>query len=49
MPVSLKLDKRLNIFGHLFEGYLLFPTVPRNVGSVTSVNEHEHFKDNNFI
>ncbi len=46
MPVSLKLDKHLNIFGHrLLESYLLFPTVPRNVGSVMSVNEHEHFKD----
>ncbi len=46
MPVSLKLDKLLNIFAHyLLEGYLLFPTVPRNVGSVLSVNEHEHFKD----
>ena len=46
MPVSLKLDKHLNILGHyLLEGYLLFPTVPRNVSSVMSVNEHEHFKD----
>ncbi len=46
MPVSLKLDKHLNIFVHyLLEGYLLFPMVPRNVGSVMSVNEHEHLKD----
>ncbi len=46
MPVSLKLDKHLNIFAYyLLEGYLLFPTVPRNAGSVMSVNEHEHFKD----
>ncbi len=46
MPVSLKLDKHLNIFGHyLLEGYLLFSMVPRNVGSVMSVNEHENFKD----
>ncbi len=46
MPVSLKFDKYLNHFGYyLLEGYLLFPTVPRNVGSVMSVNEHEHFKD----
>ena len=46
MPVSLTLDMHLNIFGHyLLEGYLLFPTVPRNVGSAMSVNEHEHFKD----
>ncbi len=46
MPITLKLDKHLNILGHyLLEGYLLFPTVPRNVGSVMSVNEHEHFKD----
>ena len=46
MPISLKLDKHLNNFGYyLFEGYLLFPTVPRNVGSVMSVNENEHFKN----
>ena len=46
MPISLKLDKHLNNFGYyLLEGYLLFPTVPRNAGSVTSVNKHEHFKD----
>ncbi len=46
MPNTLKLNKHLNIFGHyLLEGYLLFPTVPRNVGSVTSVNEHEHVRD----
>ncbi len=46
MPVSLKLDKHLNNFAYyLLEGYLLFPTVPRNVGSVMIVNEHEHFKD----
>ncbi len=46
MPISLKLDKHLNIFGYyLLEGYLLFPTLPRNVGSVMSVNEHEHFKN----
>ena len=46
MPVSFKLDKHLNNLGYyLLEGYLLFPTVPRNVGSVMSVNEHEHFKD----
>ncbi len=33
------------IWHHLLEGYLLFPTatIPRNVGSITSVNEHEHF------
>ncbi len=46
MPVSLKLDKHLNNFGYyLLESYLFFPTVPRNVGSITftSVNEHEHF------
>ncbi len=36
----------LNRFGYyLLEGYLLFTTVPRNVVSVMSVNEHEHFKD----
>ncbi len=46
MPVSLKRDKHVNIFGqYLLEGYLVFPTVPRNVGSVMSGNEHEHFKD----
>ena len=46
MPISRKLDRHLNNFGYyLLEGYLLFPTVPRNVGSVMSVNEHEHFKD----
>ncbi len=46
MSVSLKLDKHLNNFGHhLLEGYLLFPTVPRNAGSVMSVNEHEDFKN----
>ena len=33
MPISLKVDKHLNNFGcYLLEGYLLFPTVPRNVG-----------------
>ncbi len=38
--------KHLNIFWYcLLEGYLLFPTVPRNAGSVMSVNEHKHFKD----
>ncbi len=26
------------------EGYLLFPTVPKNVGSVMLVNENEHEK-----
>ena len=45
-PVSLKLDKHLNHFGYfLLEGYLLFLTVPRNVGSVMSVNENEHLKN----
>ncbi len=44
MPISLKLDKYFNNFGYyLLGGYLLFPTVPRNVGSITSVNENEHF------
>ncbi len=44
MSVSLKLDKHLNNLGYyLLEGYLLFPALPRNVGSITSVNEHEHF------
>ncbi len=44
MPISLKLDRHLNNFGwYLLEGYLLFPMVPRNVGSITSVNKHEHF------
>ena len=44
MPVSLKLDKHLNSCGYyLLEGYLLFTTVPRNVDSITSVNEQEHF------
>ena len=48
MPISLQLDKHLNNFGHyLLEGYLLFPTVPRNVGSITSVNENEHFNKKN--
>ena len=43
MPVSFKLHKHLNIFWHyLLVGYLLFPMAPRNVGSVMSVNEHEH-------
>ncbi len=43
MPISLKLDRHLNNFGYyLLEGYLFFPTVPRNVGSITSVNEHGH-------
>ncbi len=46
MSISLKLNRHLNNLGYyLSEGYLLFPTVPRNVGSITSVNEHEHFKD----
>ena len=46
MPVSLELDKHLNNFGYyLLEGYLFFPTVPKNVGSVMSVNENEHFKN----
>ncbi len=40
----------LNNFGYyLWEGYLLFPTVPRNVGSVLSVNEHKHFKEKSTI
>ena len=44
MPISLKLDNHLNNLGYyLLEGYLLFPTIPRNVGSITSVNGHEHF------
>ena len=44
MQVSLKLDKYLNTFSYyLLEGNLIFPTVTRNVGSITSVNEHEHF------
>ena len=37
MPVSLKLDKHLNNFEH--------PMVPKNIGSVMSVNEHQHSKD----
>ncbi len=46
-PISLKLDKHLKYFEYyLLEGYLLFPTVPRNVGSITSVNEHKHL---NFV
>ena len=50
IPVSLKLDKHLNNFGcYLLRGYLLFSTVPRNVGSISvndmSVNEHKHFKE----
>ena len=46
MPISPKLDKHLNNYGYyLLEGYLLFPTVPRNVCSVMSVNENEHFKN----
>ncbi len=39
MPITLELDKHLNILGHyLLEGYLLFPTVPRNVGSVINTS-----------
>ncbi len=46
MPISLKLDKHLNNFWYyLLQGYRLFSTVPRNVGSVMSLNENEHFKD----
>ena len=30
---------------YLLEGYLLFPTVPRNVGFVMSVNENDHLKN----
>ncbi len=37
MSVSLKLDK------HIIT--MLGIEVPRNVGSVMPVNEHEHFKD----
>ncbi len=45
-PISLKLDKHLSSFGYcLLDGYPVFPTVPRNVGSVMSVNENEHFKN----
>ncbi len=44
MPIPLKLDKHLNNFGYyLSKGYLLFSMVPRNLGSITSVNENEHF------
>ncbi len=45
MPISLKLDRHLNNFGYyLLDSYPLFPTVPRNAGSFTSViNEHKHF------
>ena len=44
MPISLKLDRHLKNFGYyLLASYLLFPTVPRIVGSITSANEHEHF------
>ena len=45
MSISLKLDKHLNNFGYLLESYLLFPMVPRNVGSIMSVTEHEHFTE----
>ncbi len=46
MPVSLKIDKYLNNLGYyLLEDYLLFPTVPRKLGSVMSVNENEYFKN----
>ena len=42
--ISLKLDKHFNNLGYyLLEGYLFFPTVPRNAGFIKSVNEHEHF------
>ncbi len=42
MPISLKLDKDLNnLVYYLLEG--LFPTVPRNVGYITSVNKYQHF------
>ena len=44
MPISLKLDKHLNNLGYyMLKGYLLFSMVPRNVASIISVNEHEHF------
>ncbi len=44
VPISRKLDKHLTDFWYyLLEHYLLFPKVPRKVGSITSVNEHEHF------
>ncbi len=40
MPIFLKLDKHLNNFGYyLLEGYHLFLTVLRNVGSVNSAFE----------
>ena len=43
--VSLNLDKHCNNFGYyLLESYLLLPMVLRNVGSVTSANDHKHFK-----
>ena len=46
IPISLKLDKHLNNIGYyLIEGYHLFPMVPRNVGSVMSVNKNEHLKN----
>ena len=32
-----------NLRYYLLEGYLPFPAVPRNGGSITSVNKHEHF------
>ena len=45
MPVSQKVDKHLHNFGYyLLEDYALFPTAPRNVGSIMSVNEHNHLK-----
>ena len=38
MPISLKFNTHLDNFGYfLLEGYFLFPTVPRNVGSIPSV------------
>ncbi len=44
--IFLKLDKHFSKFGYyLLEGYLFFPKLPRNVGSVKSVNESEHFKN----
>ncbi len=46
MPISVKPDKHLNNLGYyLLEGYLFFPTVSKNVCSITLFNEHEHFKD----
>ena len=48
MPVSLNLRQAEKYFGVLSVRGLspLFnTTVPRNVGSVMSVNDHKHFKD----